>query len=143
MSMPVALVLAAMVIVGLFAVAAVVAPQLAPAFAPGGPNALGSGSPSPTTASAGPSVSATASAGVSASPSKKPSPKPTSTGSDKITTYEDQVLRLVNAERGKAGCGAVHADSHLHKAARDFSALMAAKNFFDHTSPDGSTFVDR
>ena len=37
----------------------------------------------------------------------------------------------------------LHADSRLHKAARDFSALMAAKNFFDHVSPDGSTFVDR
>jgi uncharacterized protein YkwD len=56
---------------------------------------------------------------------------------------ENKVTDLVNAERVKAGCGKLRTDSRLHKAARDFSALMAAKNFFSHTSPDGSDFVDR
>lgn len=139
--MPTAILLAALVIVGLFGVAALVAPELAPAFSPepgrtGSATAVGAGASSASpTAPAPPSISP--------SPSKKPSPKPTRTATDKITTAENEVLRLVNIERGKAGCGQLHADSRLHKAARDFSALMAAKNFFDHVSPDGSTFVDR
>jgi uncharacterized protein YkwD len=56
---------------------------------------------------------------------------------------EDQVTTLVNAERAKAGCGKLRTDARLHKAARDYSALMANKNFFSHTGPDGSSFVDR
>jgi len=133
--MPIAMLLAALVIVGLFAVAAFVAPRLAPAFSP---DSLGA-TPG-TTASAHAGATASAKPSASRSPSRKPSPKPVSS---KITNAEDEVFRLVNIERDKAGCGQLRSDSHLRKAARDFSALMAAKNFFDHVSPDGSTFVDR
>jgi uncharacterized protein YkwD len=148
MSMPLALLLAALVIVGLFVVAAVVAPQLAPAFSQGSPGDSSSlAAPSPAASTTGsptaPSSTASPSTSLGVSPGRKASPKPSATGTDRITSAENEVLRLVNVERGKAGCTAVHADSRLHKAARDFSALMAAKNFFDHVSPDGSTFVDR
>ncbi|WP_157407741.1 CAP domain-containing protein [Actinomadura atramentaria] len=54
-----------------------------------------------------------------------------------------QVLALVNAERARHGCRPVTADARLRRAAQAFSADMAARNFFDHTSPDGSTPGDR
>jgi uncharacterized protein YkwD len=136
--MPLALALAIVVITGLFGVAAF-APGLAPIFQPKGEDAAVAGvSPEP---SAGADL-ASVSPSPSASPSSTPSPKPAGPSS-KVLAWEEEVLRLVNVERSKAGCGALHMDSRLRKAARDFSALMAAKNFFDHVSPDGSTFVDR
>jgi uncharacterized protein YkwD len=145
--MPAAMLLAVGVIAGLFTVAAVVAPSLAPGFTPSGTDAAGApalaGSSTPS-GGAGPDASPTAgpsrepSAGVKPSTSRKPTPTP-----DRITAREDEVLRLANVERRKAGCGQLHMDERLRKSARDFSALMAAKNFFSHVSPDGSTFVDR
>jgi uncharacterized protein YkwD len=56
---------------------------------------------------------------------------------------EAAVLTLVNQERGKAGCGPLTADSRLATAARLHSEDMAARNFFDHTNPDGVTFDQR
>ncbi|MFE6222833.1 CAP domain-containing protein [Streptomyces sp. NPDC057854] len=49
----------------------------------------------------------------------------------------DQVLSLVNAERAKAGCGPLTANATLARAAQGHSADMAARDFFDHTNPDG------
>ncbi|MER5741373.1 CAP domain-containing protein [Streptomyces sp. NPDC002262] len=49
----------------------------------------------------------------------------------------DQVLALVNAERAKAGCGALTANATLARAAQGHSDDMAARDFFDHTNPDG------
>jgi uncharacterized protein YkwD len=48
------------------------------------------------------------------------------------------VVALVNQERAKAGCGALAEDPQLEKAAQDHSDDMAARNFFDHTNPDGA-----
>jgi len=56
---------------------------------------------------------------------------------------EGAVLALVNQERAKAGCKALTMDSRLTAAARGHSADMAAKNYFDHTSQDGTAFADR
>lgn len=146
--MPMAMLLAVVVIVGLFAVAAIVAPSLAPAFQSRGTDAAGAPTPTGSSAAQSDGVGAvsdgagpSSTAGPSRRPSAAPSPKPTK--ADKITSWENEVLRLVNVERGKAGCGGLHMDDRLRKAARTFSALMAAKNFFSHVSPDGSTFVDR
>jgi uncharacterized protein YkwD len=144
--MPMALLLAAVVVIGLFAVAAIVAPSLAPAFSPRGTDAADVAAPG----ASGPSTGAEASSKASpsappspkASPSRKPSPKPAAPSS-KVLAAEDEVLRMVNVERDKAGCNALRMDSRLRKAARDYSALMAAKKWFNHTSPDGSSFVDR
>ncbi|MFF2774049.1 CAP domain-containing protein [Streptomyces sp. NPDC058052] len=49
----------------------------------------------------------------------------------------DQVLSLVNAERAKAGCGPLTANATLARAAQGHSDDMAARDFFDHTNPDG------
>ncbi|WP_328940712.1 CAP domain-containing protein [Streptomyces sp. NBC_00250] len=49
----------------------------------------------------------------------------------------DQVIALVNAERAKAGCGPLTANATLTRAAQGHSDDMAARDFFDHTNPDG------
>jgi uncharacterized protein YkwD len=54
-----------------------------------------------------------------------------------------QVLTLVNAERARAGCGALATSSALQTAAQGHSADMAANDYFSHTSQDGRTFSDR
>ncbi|MFE9252256.1 CAP domain-containing protein [Streptomyces sp. NPDC007088] len=53
------------------------------------------------------------------------------------------VLSLVNQERASAGCSPVRADAGLASLASDFSRDMAARDFFDHTDPDGDSPWDR
>jgi uncharacterized protein YkwD len=52
-------------------------------------------------------------------------------------------LCLLNAERAAAGLKALRLDKRLSKAARRHADDMARRNFFSHTSLDGSSFVDR
>ncbi|MFJ7065161.1 CAP domain-containing protein [Streptomyces sp. NPDC101115] len=59
--------------------------------------------------------------------------------SDRERAAEAEVVRLVNLERAKAGCVAVRSDAELAALAGAFSADMAARNFFDHTDPDGDS----
>ncbi|MEV6765821.1 CAP domain-containing protein [Streptomyces sp. NPDC051105] len=125
-----------------------------------------SGSPTET---ASPSASASASASTSptptkttsekptpsATPSKKATPKPTRTAtkapvktaapitSSEEAVVEAEVLKLVNEERAKVGCSALSANSSLTTLAETFSEDMAARDFFDHTDPDGKTPWDR
>ncbi|WP_329455434.1 CAP domain-containing protein [Streptomyces sp. NBC_01497] len=54
-----------------------------------------------------------------------------------------QILTLVNQERSKAGCSPLKDDSSLDSLAQNFSDEMAARDFFDHTDPDGKTPWDR
>ncbi|MER5207238.1 sigma-70 family RNA polymerase sigma factor [Streptomyces sp. NPDC002825] len=61
---------------------------------------------------------------------------PTSSGSGSGSTAQ-QVISLVNEERAKAGCGPLTEHPLLTKAAQGHSDDMAARNFFDHTNPDG------
>jgi RNA polymerase sigma factor (sigma-70 family) len=61
-------------------------------------------------------------------------PEASSKPSDTVT----QVVALVNKERAAAGCGALTEDPQLEKAAQGHSDDMAARNFFDHTNPDGA-----
>ncbi|WP_405826695.1 CAP domain-containing protein [Streptomyces sp. NBC_01390] len=56
---------------------------------------------------------------------------------------EAEVLQLVNEERAKVGCSAVSANSALQDLAEAFSEDMAARDFFDHTDPDGLSPWDR
>lgn len=102
-------------------------------------------SPSP---SASPSKKARPS--KSARPAKKsvptptPSPRPTRTASSTPRTQAAptgavaQVVALVNKERSAAGCGPVAEDPLLDKAALGHSEDMDARDFFDHTNPDGA-----
>ncbi|MFI9718166.1 sigma-70 family RNA polymerase sigma factor [Streptomyces sp. NPDC052396] len=104
-----------------------------------------SASPSPK---AKPSASASHTAKPSARPSteapepsatsERPVPKPVSpTVDDASGSLAQQVIALVNAERGKVGCSPVRNNSQLAAAAQRHSDDMAARNFFDHTNPDG------
>ncbi|MGD6754683.1 CAP domain-containing protein [Streptomyces sp. BH105] len=72
---------------------------------------------------------------------------PSGAGGGSATTSEKaasaQVLTLVNQERSKVGCSPVTADSGLASLATAFSDDMAARDFFDHTDPDGATPWDR
>jgi uncharacterized protein YkwD len=56
----------------------------------------------------------------------------------KVAAAMEQVLRLVNKERVKAGCQPVTADKKLAELATEFSRDMAVLGFFSHISPDGS-----
>ncbi|MDG4865332.1 CAP domain-containing protein, partial [Streptomyces sp. T-3] len=120
------------------------------------------GTPLPTASASSPSASPSDSPSPEASPSrtkkpsKSPSPKPKPTTpkpkpttqrptatADPADTPGEQVLALVNSERGKAGCKPVKYDSRLARAAQLHSEDMSANNYFDHTSQDGRTFADR
>lgn len=123
-----------------------------------------SASPSPSaSASASPKASASASASASApastpaeespepkkadpttdrpAPKAPPAPKPA--GGSGGGSLGQQVTDLVNAERAKAGCSPVTENGTLDRAAQGHSDDMAARNFFDHTNPDGAGPGDR
>ncbi|MEV6856830.1 sigma-70 family RNA polymerase sigma factor [Streptomyces microflavus] len=122
--------------------------------------------PSPTATTASPSASAaSASPSASASPTKSPSrkPKPSPTRSTRPpapssaapapkppppapappASVGGQVLQIVNAERAKEGCGPVTSNDLLATAAQRHSADMASRDYFSHTSPDGTDPGDR
>lgn len=73
-------------------------------------------------------------------PAKKPPAKaPSGAGS----AAAGEVVRLVNVERGKAGCSALKVNSKLTTSAQRHAADMAAKNYFSHNSQDGRSPFDR
>jgi len=56
--------------------------------------------------------------------------------------YEDEVVKLVNAERAKAGLPALKSDWELARVANHKSQDMHDYKYFDHTSPTyGSPFT--
>ncbi|MFC4617708.1 CAP domain-containing protein [Camelliibacillus cellulosilyticus] len=58
-----------------------------------------------------------------------------------LSQYEQQVVQLTNQERTKRGLKPLKIDANLSKMARDKSADMKDKNYFDHQSPTyGSPF---
>ncbi|NEA00812.1 CAP domain-containing protein, partial [Streptomyces sp. SID10116] len=82
---------------------------------------------------------------TSAAPKPKPKPEapdPKPAPQQPSGTAE-QVVALVNTERAKAGCGPVRSNGKLATAAAKHSADMAARDYFDHTSPDGTDPGDR
>lgn len=68
-------------------------------------------------------------------PKRPPAAKPKPATGDQAA--KNRVITLVNAERAKANCGAVHNDTRLAAAAQGHSADMVARDYFDHTTPDG------
>jgi len=84
--------------------------------------------PAPTTPAASPTT-------------KRPPATPTQPAGN--AGAEAQVLQIVNAERAKAGCKPLTMDSRLTTAARLHSADMAARHYFDHTTPEGVSFAKR
>lgn len=59
------------------------------------------------------------------------------------TSFEQQVLELINQQRIQAGCPAFTLDPALHSAAQTHSQDMAANDFFSHTGSDGSRAGER
>lgn len=78
-------------------------------------------------------------------PDKKPSRSPTQSASppdptsqpDPIAVLEDEAVELTNKERERRGCGPLKTNDRLRTAARGHSEDMAARDYFNHTSPDG------
>lgn len=112
------------------------------ALPPEPPSPSASPSPSPS-ASPSPSPSASASPAPAASPtpapsrSSSPSPKPP-TPAPAPPGIAGQVVALVNSERAAAGCGPLKEDAQLRAAAQGHSDDMAKRDYFSHTSPDGT-----
>ena len=52
-----------------------------------------------------------------------------------VTSFEQEVIRLVNVERTKRGLSALEADWQLSRVARYKSQDMHDNNYFSHTSP--------
>lgn len=75
-------------------------------------------------------------------PAKKTGTAPKQTTSSQLNAFEKKVVDLTNQERVKAGLSPLKADNAaLSKMARDKSADMRDKNYFDHQSPTyGSPF---
>ncbi|MFD0273200.1 CAP domain-containing protein [Kitasatospora sp. NPDC127111] len=88
----------------------------------------------PSTAAASGSAKASAGTGTAA---RTGAPAPATAASGTAAQYAQQVVDLVNAERSKAGCGPLTADSKLAAAAQGHSEDMANRNYFDHASPEG------
>ncbi|WP_340561461.1 sigma-70 family RNA polymerase sigma factor [Streptomyces sp. GSL17-111] len=113
----------------------------APASPP--PSASPSGSPS---ASPSPSRTAPSPPTPPPTPTKTPErPEPPATPQPPAPGPPGggQVVDLVNAERARAGCGPVRHNDRLETAAARHSADMAARDYFDHTDPDGGDPGDR
>ena len=76
---------------------------------------------------------------------KKSSSNPLAAGGApaKNVTAENLVVKLTNAQRAQHGCSALRMDVHLRTAAREHSADMRVRHYFEHDSPDGKTPWDR
>jgi uncharacterized protein YkwD len=59
------------------------------------------------------------------------------------TTLEAEVVDLVNDQRADTGCDPLEVDTNLADAAQEHSSDMAAREYFDHTTPEGLNFADR
>ncbi|WP_410563153.1 CAP domain-containing protein [Amycolatopsis sp. cmx-4-61] len=104
----------------------------APTTSAAAPATTSSATPTPTETSAAPQ------------PTTSAAPPPSTKAAARVApSAAAQVLSLVNDERAKAGCDPLTEESHLTKAAQDYSDQMSAGNFFSHTSPDGTTFDQR
>ncbi|QUQ68906.1 CAP domain-containing protein [Kutzneria sp. CA-103260] len=56
-----------------------------------------------------------------------------------VKTAQDDVVRLTNAERQRAGCAPLNVVTELNQAAQGHSQDMATHNFMGHIGSDGST----
>ena len=63
----------------------------------------------------------------------------TQTATTTASAYEREVIRLVNAERAKAGLAALSVDAALTRTARMKSQDMRDNRYFDHNSPTYGT----
>ncbi|KOS68441.1 hypothetical protein AEA09_07655 [Lysinibacillus contaminans] len=66
-----------------------------------------------------------------------------STNATDVNAFEQEVVKLTNAERTKAGLAPFQTDEKLMAAAREKSQDMQSKNYFSHTSPTFGSPFDR
>nr|WP_211177325.1 CAP domain-containing protein [Pseudonocardia acidicola] len=134
------------------------APTFTPAArvtaAPAPPPALAAPPPATTTPAATPTAPPTTTAPVGTTTpvpatttraavrttAQRPAPAPAAAPAG---TPAAQVVALTNAQRARAGCGALQVDARVTAAAQQHSADMASNNYFSHTGSDGSSFGDR
>lgn len=115
--------------------------ELAGGQAPATKQATGD-SPAPPTSSAAPTPTETSAAPPP--PTSEAAPPPSTKAAARVaSSTTEQVISLVNDERSQAGCKPLSEESHLTKAAQDYSDDMSARNFFAHTNPEGVTFDQR
>lgn len=72
-----------------------------------------------------------------------PSQTKPSTSTSDVNAFEQEVVKLTNAERTKAGLAPFKTDDKLMAAAREKSQDMQSKNYFSHTSPTFGSPFDR
>jgi uncharacterized protein YkwD len=60
-----------------------------------------------------------------------------------MSRSERNVVRIVNHVRHQYGLGSLRGSTRLARAADSHSRNMVRRNFFDHTSPDGTSFDRR
>lgn len=60
-----------------------------------------------------------------------------------IYDAETKIHVLINAQRADNGLSALNFDEKLASVARKHSQDMAARNYFEHDTPEGQTFYDR
>jgi uncharacterized protein YkwD len=114
---------------------------------PGARAARPAGTSASITPSASPSPTRTAKPKPRAStPKKLQAPaKTTPVVAPGLEGQENEVIRLVNVERGKAGCGSVKLNTALRTAIRLHVKELGSHGnlYISHVSDDGRTFVDR
>ncbi|MEM9565963.1 MAG: CAP domain-containing protein, partial [Actinomycetota bacterium] len=106
------------------------------------PSTTASTAPSTTASTAPPSTEAsttTASTAPPTSPTSAAAPGPG--GED--AALQQAVLDATNAARAQNGCPALRLDPQLNAAADGHSEDMAARNYFDHVSPEQNDPGDR
>ncbi|WP_328719184.1 CAP domain-containing protein [Streptomyces sp. NBC_00247] len=101
-----------------------------------------SATPSVTKTTAAPAPAKSTAAAAAPAPTSA-APKTEAPATSAVASARTAVLDLVNQERSKAGCSPVTLSSSLTSLAQSFSQDMAARDFFDHTDPDGDTPWDR
>jgi uncharacterized protein YkwD len=62
---------------------------------------------------------------------------------DNVAVVGQATLCLLNQQRAARGVGALAEEAALDSASTRYSQRMVAQGFFDHTSPDGGTLVER
>ncbi|MFF8378269.1 CAP domain-containing protein [Streptomyces sp. NPDC015661] len=61
----------------------------------------------------------------------------------KAARFVRDVVELANAEREKAGCGPLRSEGRLRVAAQGHADDMAARDYYEHHSPEGRDAGDR
>lgn len=105
-----------------------------PRRSPGSPTAA----PTTSTTTAPPAPTTTTTTSQPAPTTGPPTSLPPPTGAT-----VDQVVALVNQERAAKSCAPLVVDARLTQAASAHSSDMSDRNYFSHTTPEGTTFDQR